>query len=67
MKTFVVLMERKEFDITYLYGEFKVKTGEIGVIISALNHEYKNKFRFSYVEKIFFKSNCEHYKHVQVN
>lgn len=66
MITFVVLMEKKELDIVYMYGEFKVKLGDIGVIISALNNEYP-RFSFSYVEKKFFKSNSEHYKHVQVN
>ena len=58
MKTFVVIMENQKTLDKIVFGEMKVKVGEIGAIIHALNSSYAIH-RFKHYEKTFFKNNIE--------
>ena len=58
MKTFVVIMENQKTLEKIVFGEMKVKVGDIGPIIYALNSHYAIH-RFEYYEKTYFKNNIE--------
>ena len=59
MKTFVVIMENQKTLEKIVFGEMKVKVGDIDVIIHALKSSYAIH-RFQYYEKNYFKNNIEH-------
>ena len=58
MKTFVVIMENQKTLEKIVFGEMKVKVGDIGEIIRSLNNSYAIH-RFQYYEKTYFKNNIE--------
>lgn len=58
MKTFVVIMENQKTLEKIVFGEMKVKIGDIAQIIHALNCSYAIH-RFKHYEKTYFKNNIE--------
>lgn len=58
MKSFIVIMESKITFEKIIFGEMKVKQGDIGAIIYALNSSYAIH-RFEYYRKDYFKNNIE--------
>lgn len=58
MKTFVVIMENQKTLEKIVFGEMKVKVGDIGIIIIALNSQHAIH-RFKHYEKTYFKNNIE--------